>query len=105
MRIGVRGFDGLLILGQLGPPVHVVVLVSRPFRKHRPEDLDIGHDPFAALIQPGRNTGVEVARGGVERAAQRARIGVEDVAELVRQRFPHVDDIDAGPRSELECEL
>ena len=41
VRVGVPRLLGLLRLGQLGPPVDLVVLVPRPFREHRPEDVDV----------------------------------------------------------------
>jgi hypothetical protein len=105
VRVRIPGLDRLLILGQLGPPVHLVVLVPRTFREHRPEHLDVGHHTLAALVEPAGDTGIEIARSRVEGTAQRTRVGVQHIAEPHRQGVPHVDDIDAGSRREVERQL
>ena len=81
VRVGVLRLLRLLLLGQLGPPLHLVVLVPGPFREHRPEQLDVRHHAGLALIQPRGEALIEIAGGGVEGAAEDALIGVERVAE------------------------
>ena len=100
--IGVLRFFGPLCLGQFGPPLDFVVLVSRALGKHRPEQVDVGHDARATLIQARREALVQVSGGGVEGAAEDALVAVQRVAEAFGNPLPHVNDIDARPRDQLE---
>jgi len=105
VRVGVGRFDRPLIFAELGPPLHLVVLVARALREHRPEHFDVGHDAGTALIQPRGDARVEITGRGVEGATERARVRREGIAEPLRERALHVDDVDAGPRNELERQL
>jgi len=105
MRVGVLRLFRFLGVGQLGAPVDLVVLVSRPFREHGPEDVDVGHHPAAAVVQSRGETLIEVASGGMERTAERLGIGIQGVAELLRHNAANVDDVHPRAGRELEREL
>ncbi len=105
VRVGVERLDRLLLIGQLRPPLQVVVLVPRALREHRPEDVDIRHDARMALIEARRHALIEVAGGGVERAAERAGVVVEDAAVSSGDDIAHVDDVDARTWDQLEGNL
>ncbi len=105
MRIGVLRLLGLLRLGQLRPPVDLVVLVPGALREHRPEDVDVGHHAAAAMDEPGREALVEIARRRMERAAEGFWVGVEAVAEPLGHQAADVDDVHPRTGNELEVEL
>jgi hypothetical protein len=81
------------------------MLITGALREHGPEDVDIGHDPAAALVQPGGQALIEIAGGRVIGAAERPWIGVEGVTEPPGDEAANVDDVHARARSDLEIEL
>ena len=77
----LRGSRGRCSAVSSSPAVHLVVLVSRALREHRPEDIDVGHDIGRVVLEAGGHTSIEITSSRVEGAAQRPRIGVERIAE------------------------
>ena len=105
VRVGVAWFERPLLCGQLHPAVHLVVLVPRAFREHRPEDIDVGHDIGRVVLEAGGHTSIEITRGRVEGAAQRPRIGVEGIAESRGDDVADVDYVDPRAGRQFEREL
>ena len=105
VRVRVQRLGRPLFCRQLGPPLNLVVLVSGPFGKHRPEQVDVRHDTGGALVQPRRDPLVQVPGRRVKGAAQGAREMIEGVAVAGRDLSTHVEYIDASPRGQFEREL
>ena len=67
--------------------------------------LMYGHDPATAVAQPRGEPLVEIPGGGMERAAERLRIGVEAIPEALGHQAADVDDVHPRAGNELEVEL
>ena len=68
-----------------------------------PGEADV--DRHIQLMEPAGEALIQVARGGVERAAEGLRIGVEAVAETLGHEVANVDDVHPRTGHELEVEL
>jgi hypothetical protein len=83
----------------------LIVFVAGALGKHGAEDFDVGRHRGALAPEPRREALFEIAGGGVERVLEVPRVDVEEIAMGAAKPFPDIDDVEAGPRCELEGDL
>ncbi len=86
--------------------MELVVLVTGAFGEDRLKDLDVRLDArVAGLPETRRQSLIEVARCGVERAVQRARERRQRLGVLLVKAASNVDDVETRARTHLEAHL
>ena len=105
VRVGVARLDGALLRRQIVAPIELIVFVAGALGKHGPEHLDVRGDGILLARQTRREALLEITRRRVKRVIEVSRIDVEQVAMRRPQPFANVDDVEPGPRRELERDL
>jgi len=100
--VGVPGLGALLLLAQLLPTLHLVVVVAGVGREEGPEGLEEVPERFGVVVEAGRETGIHVARGRVVRDVEPPGIAGHRLPAVGREDAADVDDVEASGGTKLE---
>ena len=90
---------------QILAPLELIVLVAGALGEHRAEHFDVWRDGVLLAAQARGEALLEVPGGRVKRMIEVVRVDVEQIAVRPAEAVADVDDIEPGPRRELEGNL
>src|SRR4029453_16196534 len=103
MGVRVARLDGALRGVEVEPPLELVMLVTRALREDPAQCVDVRRHALRA--EPCDQAPVEEAGRRVRGPVEAVRVGRERVEILERKPRAQLDDVEPGPRRELEGQL
>ena len=105
VRVGVPGLGLLLLVAELAPELHLVVAVAAVGREERVPGVEELREAPVMVVHAAGEALVQVARGRVQRAVERAAVAAQEVAGLGADPLVDVDRLEAPAGVQDEANL